>query len=67
MNKKDIFNDKKVIENNPKIDMKLIEEADKLVNSPFSQPKIPKYTLSPALGTGKQRLDNMKKIYHLGG
>ena len=67
MNKKDVFNDKKVLKNNPKIDMKLIKESDKLRNSPFSKAKTPQYTLSPALGTEKERLDNMAKIYHLGG
>lgn len=66
MNKKDIFDKEKVLKNNKKIDMDLIENSDKLRNSPFSKPHTPEYTLIPALGTEEGRLNNMKKIYHLG-
>lgn len=66
MNKTDIFNTKKILKNNPKIDLDLIEASDKLRNSPFCNPHTPEYTLLPALGTEEGRLNNMANIYHLG-
>lgn len=55
-----------VLANNPQIDMKLIKESDDLRRASFGGLKTPEYTLSPALGTEQERLDNRAKIYHLG-
>lgn len=55
-----------ILANNPQVDMKLIEESDDLRRSSFGGLKTPEYTLLPALGTEKQRLDNRANIYHLG-
>ncbi|SMN01954.1 hypothetical protein SPONL_278 [uncultured Candidatus Thioglobus sp.] len=65
MNKKKIDFDS-ILANNPKIDMALIKESDELRRNSFGGLKTPEYTLSPALGTAKERLDNRAKIYHLG-
>lgn len=66
MNKRKTITIDEILENNPKIDMALIEESDALRRASFGGLKTPEYTLSPALGTEKERLDNRAKIYHLG-
>ncbi len=55
-----------VLRNNPQIDTRLIEESDELRRNSFGGLKTPEYTLSPALGTEKERLDNRANTYHLG-
>lgn len=62
MTKKDLFNAKKMAKNNPKINMELIREVEGL-HSYFGSPTPPPYTLSPALGTTKERYDNQAKLY----
>ncbi len=66
MKKQNAIDFKKIISDNPKIDMELIKESDALRRASFGGLKTPEYTLSPALGTEKERLDNKAKIYHLG-
>ncbi len=63
--KKRVINE--ILKNNPQIDIQLIKESDELRRASFGGLKTPEYTLSPALGTEEGRLNNMKKIYHLGG
>lgn len=55
-----------ILQNNQKINTELIDESDRLRRNSFGGLKTPEYTLSPALGTEKERLKNRAKIYHLG-
>ncbi len=66
MKKTKIIATNDVLQNNPKINTTLIDESDELRRNSFGGLKTPEYTLSPALGTEKERLDNRAKIYHLG-
>ena len=66
MSKRKTIMTNKILKNNPKIDMKLIKESDDLRRTSFGGLKTPEYTLSPALGTERSRLNNKAKIYHLG-